>query len=842
MIKISSLNKYYYKNKSNEIHVINDFSLELGEKGMVAFFGKSGCGKTTLLNAIGGLDKTDSGSIQIDGKNVSYKNDDIRNEYIGYIFQNYNLNESVTVLENVSDALRLCGLTDEEEIRKRSIIALTNVGMEKYIKRTPNNLSGGQMQRIAIARAIVKNPKIILADEPTGNLDEANTVMIMELLREIANTHLVILVTHEANLVDYYCDKVIELDDGKIVNIKDNTINTNHKTQSKNDIYLGDLDKASVSNEYVNIDYYGKELTNKVNLKIVNNNGKIYLQVLNQNINVLDNNSEVKLIEGKFEKQEEEEKVRNKMLELPPIENGSYGKLFNLKSSIRSGYNQNFRRKKKGKALLKICLVMFTAVLVIITSIFGVSFKRLFQINNSYSHNTFYVYSNNSTYYEKVTNDLESGKLSADYGRKTTTNNIKTAYFTSGYFETFDSSSSSISSCYVLVSSKLLEGKKLLYGKINNLADDEIVISSKVADNLLAKSNVGYIKERKDLLGLITTSLFNNGYVNDEYKKVKVAGIVEEDDVLIYANDYALAAECPASDVYDIKTLEDVLKKKGYNIELNDNEAIYIYYDIPSYYNNVTLNGVDIKIAKSINYNSLYSYDYTDYYFNYFSQGFYVNRDTYISISESFGNSSNVNHNYDAIEESESYFDYYPIYFYQIHSTNPKATLEYLNKNYSDLKVMGYYEPFYSPNYFKETITSEFQEEIVSKIITMVVLFALLSVCMYFIMRSSLIIRIKQIGIYRAIGVNKRNLVFKFLIESLVLTTLTVGLSFVLLSCYLWINLGISSLISELLYYPVWLALGLLVLLYTVCSVCGILPIVTLLRKTPSEILSKYDI
>ena len=110
------------------------------------------------------------------------------------------------------------------------------------------------------------------------------------------------------------------------------------------------------------------------------------------------------------------------------------------------------------------------------------------------------------------------------------------------------------------------------------------------------------------------------------------------------------------------------------------------------------------------------------------------------------------------------------------------------------------------------------------------------------IMRSSLMIRIKQIGIYRAIGVSKKNLVFKFFVEALVLTFFTVGLSFIIISTFLWFNISRSALITEVFYYPIWLALGLCCLLFGVCSFCGILPVLGLLRKTPSEILSKYDI
>ena len=193
-VRITNAHKYYNKGKSNQLHVMDNVSLELPEQGLVAIFGRSGCGKTTLLNTVGGLDKIASGSIELFGQNIKTDTDTLRNKYVGYIFQNYNLSLTDTVFENVAAALRLCGLTDETDISERVMAALRNVDMDKYRDRTPDTLSGGQQQRVAIARAIVKCPAIILADEPTGNLDEANTVLVMDILKELSKTRLVLLV------------------------------------------------------------------------------------------------------------------------------------------------------------------------------------------------------------------------------------------------------------------------------------------------------------------------------------------------------------------------------------------------------------------------------------------------------------------------------------------------------------------------------------------------------------------------------------------------------------------------------------------------------------------------
>ena len=136
MIRIQGLHKFFNKGRQNEIHVLNNISLDLPEKGMVAIFGKSGCGKTTLLNVIGGLDGYAEGSLTIENQSIRQNTDVIRNQYVGYIFQNYNLNKEESCFDNVADALRLCGMRDEREIESRVMAALANVGMDKYAKRT----------------------------------------------------------------------------------------------------------------------------------------------------------------------------------------------------------------------------------------------------------------------------------------------------------------------------------------------------------------------------------------------------------------------------------------------------------------------------------------------------------------------------------------------------------------------------------------------------------------------------------------------------------------------------------------------------------------------------------
>ena len=202
------------------VHALKGVSLSFREHEFVSILGQSGCGKTTFLNIIGGLDHYTSGDLIINGKSTKdYSDKDwdtYRNHQVGFVFQSYNLIMHQSVLSNVELALTLTGVNKEER-RKRAIDALNKVGLSDQIHKKPTQMSGGQMQRVAIARAIVNNPDIILADEPTGALDSTTSVQIMEILKEISKDKLVIMVTHNPQLADEYSSRIIRLKDGSLV-------------------------------------------------------------------------------------------------------------------------------------------------------------------------------------------------------------------------------------------------------------------------------------------------------------------------------------------------------------------------------------------------------------------------------------------------------------------------------------------------------------------------------------------------------------------------------------------------------------------------------------------------
>lgn len=219
MLQLNEIKKTYGE-KEAAVEALKGVSLSFRRAEFVSVLGPSGCGKTTLLNIIGGLDRYTSGDLSINGVSTKdYRDrdwDTYRNHTVGFVFQSYNLIPHQTVLENVELTLTLCGIPAAER-KRRAKEALKAVGLEEKINKKPSELSGGQMQRVSIARALVGNPEIVLADEPTGALDSETSETVMQILKEISKTKLVIMVTHNPDLAERYSDRIVKMLDGRVV-------------------------------------------------------------------------------------------------------------------------------------------------------------------------------------------------------------------------------------------------------------------------------------------------------------------------------------------------------------------------------------------------------------------------------------------------------------------------------------------------------------------------------------------------------------------------------------------------------------------------------------------------
>lgn len=294
MLELKGITKDYFVG-SNTVHALKSVDITFRKSEFVSILGPSGCGKTTLLNIIGGLDKYTAGELFID--NISTKNyqdrdwDTYRNQKIGFVFQSYNLIPHQTISENVELALAISGIDKAERVR-RAHEALDKVGLQGQYNKKPNQLSGGQCQRVAIARSIVNNPEILLADEPTGALDTVTSVQIMDLIKEIANECLVIMVTHNPELAERYSTRIIKLLDGEVVsdsnpyivgsqtanNNFQNADNNNIISQTENQIAAIDSENTKISNNEnseFNLDDNSKASKDKKTKKVKDKKSKL---------------------------------------------------------------------------------------------------------------------------------------------------------------------------------------------------------------------------------------------------------------------------------------------------------------------------------------------------------------------------------------------------------------------------------------------------------------------------------------------------------------------------------------------------------------------------------------
>lgn len=977
ILRISHAHKYYNRGRSNQLHVMNDVSLSLPASGLVAIFGKSGCGKTTLLNAVGGLDRIAEGSIQLFGQELTANTDTIRNKYVGYIFQNYNLNTAETVFENVADALRLCGMTDEEEIRTRVLASLKNVEMDKYKSRTPDTLSGGQQQRVAIARALVKNPAIILADEPTGNLDENNTVLVMDILKEISKDHLVLLVTHEANLVDFYCDRVIEIVDGRIVGDRVNEEANGYVQRNKNDVYLGELEKTEGEASGVHVTRYGGEEL-AVSLRLVTSNGKTYLVCDTPGVKILDETSEIRLREGVFHetaRSENSAKTNGHDLDmsaLTPFEGKNFGRLFTLRTALKSAWTENFAKKqKKGRGLLRATLVLLAGVLVFMTAISAISIRQLIDVRKSTNPNLFFLALDGSKDYSKLLNEGEQNGIDAMNLTGMSAGNAQTSvYFNTAAFMT--AGGSVIKGTAYLMSNQLIGDKRVAAGSVKPESDADVVITTALADELLDSSTVSYIDSYQDLIHLVTASRIWN-------MNLRICGVVESPEKAVYADPLQLAAMNLRDIFYNydqaavrpfssqdewtepipdgqMVSLDDlfadgetvsllgrtfrinrvsggkqytnlleygIFVQEKYGTALVDAD-VYVqkelekgrtatrdqliaewtfeYYPVhlkefidllfKNYdpYQNLPDPGMEawiwsnredpaallmlmssyapLPMDPSLLYNAYLAHQKTgtwpetapfgkDELYEAWENLKVVNSDKYYRYIDSLWSKNNTSVSYivsdadfirlaGSVGVSDARFNVnaFNVYTYDwtnevnyqnhmiIHSTDPALTEAFLLTNFDNVVT---------PSSFFSSMLKEYVNDIITSVVTISVVLILMCLCVFFIMRSSFMSRVREVGIYRAIGVSKKNLLFRFFIEALLLTTMTVLIGF-LISSGIIVYLSGAPLISEYLYFPVWLGAILLAVVYAASVFFGILPVMTLLSKTPSEILAKYDI
>ena len=222
LLELAGIEKIY-RFGDTEVRALDGLDLKIARGEFVGVIGRSGSGKSSLLNVLGGLDHPTSGEILVDGKPLRGRSSDAlagyRRTTVGFIFQSFNLVSHLTALENVALPLRLAGDVSRSEGRKRATELLEHVGLGDRLTHKPSELSGGERQRVAIARSLANDPKLLLADEPTGNLDSKTAFDTMEMIKDLHQKEgrTIILVTHDRDQAERYCQRIIEMEDGKVL-------------------------------------------------------------------------------------------------------------------------------------------------------------------------------------------------------------------------------------------------------------------------------------------------------------------------------------------------------------------------------------------------------------------------------------------------------------------------------------------------------------------------------------------------------------------------------------------------------------------------------------------------
>jgi len=789
MIKLVKVNKYFNRFKKNENHVINNTSFELGRSGLVSLLGESGSGKTTLLNAIGGLDNINSGSIYIDGKKLSrfsYFKDKIRTLKIGYIFQNYNLIDNMSVFDNIALSLRMIGIKDKEEIKKRVNYVLEKIDMYRYRKRPASALSGGQRQRVGIARAIVKNPDVIIADEPTGNLDSKNTIEVMNIIKTISQEKLVILVTHEKPLAMFYSDKIIELVDGKVEAIYDNNHDDELDYRIDNKIYLKDIKKCEkISGDMFNGKIYNESLDN-INFTIVVKNGNIYIES-DKKVEVVDSNSNIEIVNEHYKKITKDDYIKNKF-DLSILSNDKklkYSSIYNPISMIAKGISIVLDYKFIKKMLLGGFVISAMFILFSISNIAGVMHiddSDFLKVNKKYY--SLNIPKGNIEKINNVKNLLGDGSIipsiSGNYQIEANT------------IYQFQNRGVDVSAPVAFTD--VIDKSDLIYGMMPG--DNEVLVDKRVIENNIDKFNspksIG-ILSYKDLVGK---------YLVNGKLKLRVSGIVDCGVKSFYINkkdfSYLINSEEYANFTSNYRNIKDgnfTLKEGRLP---GDYEALVHISEKENYKLNSYLNS-------KINNNKLKVVGY--YTSPYTNDSIYISDNTVSNLLYSNWSKFYVYGKEDSINNLINNG-------YEVQSTYEQDRLKFISN----------------------------RQKSVNNNLLIAGVFLLISFVEIFLMiRSSFMSRIKEVGILRAIGIKKIDIYKMFMGEILVITTVASVPGLIIMNSFLK-QISSVSLISKQFIINKEIFIISVIVVYVLNLVVGLLPLFNVMRNTPHKILSRNDV
>lgn len=814
MLKINNVNKFFNKGKKSEIHVINNINLELEKTGLVALLGPSGSGKTTLLNAIGGLDNIKSGSIYIDDEKISsksvYKVDRIRNLNIGYIFQDYKLIDDETVFNNVAISLKLIGIKDKKEIKNRVNFVLEKVGIYRFRNRPAGTLSGGERQRVGIARALVKDPKILLSDEPTGNLDSKNSLEIMNIIKAISKNRLVVLVTHERNLAEFFATRIIEIQDGKIIKDYENNHENHLDYQVDSRLYLKDFKNHEIlEKDNTKIELFSNE-KETINLKIVVKGNNIYINSDNTKLDIISDTSSIEFIDAHYKKIEKQE-IDKYNYDFSNIFNENistkYSSIFNLFSLIGNGFKKVFNFSKLKKILLIGFFLSGVFTMYAVSSMFAALTIReedFIEINRNYLT-------------AKVSNitvdDYLKYEKHADTNYMLPSNSLVTLPITAEDFYQLTSKVAYIDGS--IASKDMINSNDIILGSYSS------DISSFILDEMVVKTLLN--SESAKMLGLLKPEdLLNRTIAIPMMGDFIITGIVNTGSPSIYMDESLL-----------INALANTA-----NINYQDNEVFYtkdiyegnnqLYYDYNLVKGNITLKEgkfpeKDYEVI--VNISNKYILE--------------LNKEIDLKIN---------NHKLKVVGyyESTDDFNYYLVNNNMIkysliniannivvYSNNKDNTKNYFRENKLNIQDSYDYSKDVYLNQKKDMIRSSLTSALVVLIISLIEIFLMI--------RSSFLSRIKEIGIYRAIGLKKIDIYKMFVGEIFAITTLA-NVPAIIIMAYVLNVLSNISLLSGYFIINIPIVLLVIICIYIFNLVIGLLPVFTTIIKTPASILARYDL
>lgn len=816
MITLDRVNKYYNKGKANQIHVIDNTSMTLPDRGIVCLLGPSGCGKTTLLNAIGGLDSVNSGKIKIDNQLITRfstgRIDTIRNARIGYIFQNFNLLDDRTVFENVAIALRMIGIKDNKVINNRVRYCLEKVGIDQYRNRLTSALSGGQRQRVAIARAIVKNPRIIIADEPTGNLDSANTLEIMNIIKTISKDRLVILVTHERHIAEFYSDHVAEMKDGKIIKAYNNDSSRYLDYQLENKIYLKDMPiKTDFKDEDLSVKVYSDE-ERDTNIKLVIRGNNLYIDTGGA-FNIVDESANIEMIDDHYTAMDEsyfEENTFDYGAYLPAKYKARYTSIYKLTNMLSSGWRtvSNFKKVKKFLMAGFVFAAMFTFLAV--SNVLGILDVKPMDYRTTSGN---YVTISNPEK-NKGLLDVVNGLESVEYVVPGDTKKGITLPLDDYLQTTTASEELSIS----LAETKVIKNEQLIYGNMPR-EEHEVLLDKAVIDDFLREGlgNAVGLNTMEEFIGRKLKVPNLEDYVICGITDTESPSLYVDESQIMYLVAYANAPEDEFSYTGEDSEEEDIISSgKVRDIDLATNNIKVKKGNKPKAIYETLISAEheeEIAIGKSLNTKvagrklkvvGYYTSDSAD------DDTYYVHHDTIDA---------------DYIMKQKSFTAY---------AENPRQLKSILDQEKLSSKINDTRDKSLFIHQRKDQLTSAL---LVAGIIMLISL-----VEMFLMLRSSFLSRIKEVGTLRAIGLKKKDIYRMFTGEILVITLLT-AIPGILIMYYLLTQVvKITEYIEgQYLINPVVAGIALaIVVVFNL--VAGLIPVFITMRKTPAQILARTDI